>query len=330
MRSPGMCKSVKAIGWYIEEYGLAQISMNLTDIKVTSLHEAFEACRSSANKRGLRVTGSELVGLMPLKVMLDAGKYFLKQQERSTGISEREIVYIAIKSLGLDDLGPFDPDKKIIEYVMQGKEAPLVQMNLVEFANETASESPAPGGGSIAAYCGALGISLGTMVANLSSHKRGWDDRWELFSDWAAQGQEIKDKLLDLVDRDTAAFNDIMTAVKMPKNSEEEKLARKEAMIAATKQAIEIPLEVMKTAFRSYDVLHAMAKDGNPNSASDAGVGALCTKAAIEGAFMNVKINLPGIKDEAYKNHIMGQAQKIQDDSVRIEREIVAIVEAKL
>lgn len=330
MRQMGKCKSVKAIGWFIEEYGLAQISMNLTDIKVTSLHEAFEACRESANARGLRVTGSELVGLMPLKVMLEAGKYFLKKQQRSTGISEREIIYIAVKSLGLDDLGPFDPDKKIIEYVMKQKETPLVNMTLTDFANETASESPAPGGGSIAAYSGAMGIALGTMVANLSSHKRGWDDRWEEFSNWAAKGQDIKDRLLDLVDRDTAAFNDIMTAVKMPKNSDEEKASRSAAMIAATKQAIEIPLQVMETSFESYEVLMAMAVDGNPNSVSDAGVGALCTKAAIEGAFMNVKINLPGIKDEAYKKGIMSKAQQIQDDSARIEREIVAIVEDKI
>ena len=300
MRQPGSCKSVKAIGWYIEEYGLAQISMNLTDIKVTSLHEAFEACRESANRRGLRVTGSELVGLMPLKVMLDAGKYFLKKQQRSTGISEREIIYIAVKSLGLDDLGPFDPDKKIIEYVMQQKKGQLVQMTLKDFANETASESPAPGGGSIAAYSGAMGIALGTMVANLSAHKRGWDDRWEEFSEWAAKGQDIKDRLLDLVDRDTAAFNEIMAAVKMPKNTDEEKSLRRAAMIAATKQAIEIPLKVMETSFESYAILMAMAKDGNPNSASDAGVGALCTKAAIEGAFMNVKINAADLEDKSF------------------------------
>ena len=326
-RQAGMCKSVKAIGWYIEEYGLAQISMNLTDIKVTPLHVAFEACRESANRRGMRVTGSELVGLMPLKVMTDAAKYFLEKQNRSTGISERELVYIAVKSLGLDDLGSFDPDKKIIEYVMKSKEAPLVKMTLKEFVNETASESPAPGGGSIAAYAGAMGVALGTMVANLSSHKRGWDSKWKTFSDWAVKGQGIKDKLIDLVDSDTAAFNAIMDAVKMPKNSDEEQLVRKQAMEDATKNAIEVPLDVMKTAFQSYELLMAMAKEGNPNSASDAGVGALCTKAAVEGAFMNVKINLPGIVDEDYKKNIMGQAQKIQDQSVALEREIVSLVE---
>ena len=327
LREPGLCKSVKAIGWYIEEYGLAQISMNLTDINVTPLHIAFEACRTSANNRGMRVTGSELVGLMPLKVMIEAGKYFLEKQGRSTGISEEEIIYIAVKSLGLDDLMPFDPKKKIIEYVMKDKEAPLVSMNLRAFVNETASESPAPGGGSISAYCGAMGISLGTMVANLSAHKRGWDDRISFFSDYAEKGQGIKDRLLTLVDKDTEAFNQIMEAVKMPKGSEEEKAARKAAMVAATKLAIEIPLEIMKTSFESYELLIAMAKDGNPASASDAGVGALCTKAAIEGAFLNVKINLPGISDESYKKNIMDKAQKLQDDSSRIEREIVELVE---
>lgn len=327
MRVPGMCKSVKAIGWYIEEYGLAQISMNLTDLKETPLHVAFEACRTSANKRGLRVTGSELVGLMPLQVILDAGKYFLEQQQRSTGISEEEIIHIAVKSLGLDDLAPFDPRKKIIEYVMKDKEASLVSMNLKAFANETASESPAPGGGSISAYCGALGVALGTMVANLSAHKRGWDDRVSYFSEVASRGQQIKDELLRLVDEDTNAFNGIMNAIKMPKGNAEEKAARKQALIDATKHAIEVPLQVMKTAFESYEVLQAMAENGNPASASDAGVGALCTKAAIEGAFLNVKINLPGISDADYKNKIMQEAQKLQDESCRLERAIVEKVE---
>lgn len=329
-REKGLCKAVKAIGWYIEEYGIAQISMNLTDINITPLHIAFEACRESANKRGLRVTGSELVGLMPLKVMLDAGKYFLEKQERSTGISEKEIIHIAAKSLGLDDLAPFVPEKKIIEYVMKSKATPLVNMNLRDFANETASESPAPGGGSISAYAGAMGIALGTMVANLSAHKRGWDDQWKYFSDYAAKGQQIKDRLLQLVDRDTEAFTLIMNSLKLPKGTDQEKAARKEAMTNATKAAIETPLEVMKTAFESYELLHAMADKGNPNSASDAGVGAMCTKVAIEGAFLNIKINLPGISDQNYKEHIMNQAQKIQDDSVRIEREIIGIVEDKI
>ena len=328
MREPGMCKSVKAIGWYIEEYGLAQISMNLTDIKETPLHVAFEACRTSANKRGLRVTGSELVGLMPLKVMLDAGKYFLEQQNRSTGISEREIVRIAINSLGLNDLSPFDPDKKIIEYVMVSKPTPLADMTLRAFANETASESPAPGGGSISAYAGAMGVALGTMVANLSAHKRGWDDQWEYFSDWAAKGQDIKDQLISLVDRDTEAFNLIMDALKMPKNTDEEKNQRKEAMAHATRVAIETPLEVMTTAMESYDLLLAMVEKGNPNSASDAGVGALCVKACIEGAFMNIKINMGGIKDEDYRTKIMNEAQSIQNRSMELERKIVQHVES--
>lgn len=330
VREPGACKSVKAIGWFIEEYDLAQISMNLTDIKETPLHIAFEECRKSANKRGLRVTGSELVGLMPLKVLTDAGKYFLKMQGRSTGVSEEEMIHIAVKSLGLDDLAEFDPRKKIIEYVMKDKTDSLISMNLRQFANETASESAAPGGGSISAYVGALGIALGTMVSNLSANKRGWDGKIPYYAGIGEQGQGLKDRLLELVDKDTDAFNQIMNAIKMPKSTDSEKAARSAALVAATKNAIEIPLLVMKTSHENYALLREMANNGNPASASDVGVGALCTHTAIEGAFLNVKINLPGISDEAYVADIMGQAQKISDSSVTERDEILSIVESKI
>lgn len=331
LREPGMCKAVKAIGWYIEEYELAQISMNLTDTNQTALHEAFEACRTSANNRGLRVTGSELVGLVPLKVLLDAGKYFLEKQQRSKGISEREILHIAVKSMGLDELAPFDLDKKIIEYQLKDSSLnPLINMKLNDFADETASEKPAPGGGSIAAYVGVLGAALGTMVANLSAHKRGWDDKWELYSDWAEKGQNIKDRLLDLVDKDTQAFNKIMSAVRLPKGSPEEKEYRNEAMTQATKYAIQIPLETMKTAFEAYEVLLAMAHKGLKASISDAGVGALCIQTAIHGAFMNVKINLDGFEDATFLQQTMLEAQKIQDESAVKCAEIVTIVEDKI
>ena len=330
VRVPGACKSVKAIGWFIEEYDLAQISMNLTDIKETPLHIAFEECRKSANRRGLRVTGSELVGLMPLKVLTDAGKYFLKMQGRSTGVSEEEMIHIAVKSLGLDDLAEFDPRKKIIEYVMKDKTDSLISMNLRQFANETASESAAPGGGSISAYVGSLGIALGTMVSNLSANKRGWDGKIPYYAGIGEQGQALKDRLLELVDKDTDAFNQIMNAIKMPKSNDAEKAARSAALVAATKNAIEIPLLVMKTSHESYALLREMANNGNPASASDVGVGALCTHTAIEGAFLNVKINLPGISDQAYVEDIMGQAQKISDSSVTEKDEILSLVESKL
>lgn len=327
-RVPGLLKSVKAIGWYIDEYKVAQISMNLTDINVTSLHEAFEATRECANKRGLRVTGSELVGLVPKKVMLEAGKYFLKQQQRSLGVSEEQIIHIAIKSLGLDELGPFDPKKKIIEYLLEEDAVrPLVAKDLTAFADETASDSPAPGGGSIAAYVGALGTSLGTMVANLSAIKRGWDEKWETFSKVAEQGQAIKEKLLFLVDEDTHAFNHIIAAIRLPKSSEAEKIARGKAIIAATKYAIEVPMEVMKTAFSSYELLKNMASTGNPNSISDVGVGALCTHAAIYGAYLNVLINCKDLKEEAYVNAVQSEALKMLNDSERIQNEILASVQ---
>lgn len=299
VRIPGTCRAVKAIGWYIEEYGIAQVSMNLTDLSQTSLHEAFEACCQSAEKRGMRVTGSELVGMVPKKVLLDAGKYFLHKQQRSLGIAEEEIIRIAVRSLGLNELAPFDPRQKILEYRLEDlrKEKQLRDLSLRNFAAETASESVAPGGGSVAAYTGALAASLGTMVANLSSHKRGWEDQWVFFSDWAEKGQGLKDGLLALVDEDTKAFHQILEAFRLPKESPEEKENRQRAIQAATRYAIEVPFRTMQYAFDCFDLLEAMAEKGNPNSASDAGVGALCAQAAVLGAWLNVQTNLPGLKD---------------------------------
>jgi glutamate formiminotransferase/formiminotetrahydrofolate cyclodeaminase len=331
VRIPGSCKGVKGIGWFIEEYGVAQISMNITNVNDTPLHKAFDECVKSAYNRGMRVTGSELVGLVPLKSMLDAGKYFLIKQERSIGVSEDELIKIAVKSMGLDELTTFDPKKNIIEYMLGEDDVrPLIKMDLRAFANETASESPAPGGGSIAAYLGALGVSLGTMVANLSSHKRGWDDRWEEFSDWAKKGQELKDKLLWLVDEDTNSFNKIMDAFKLPKSNEEEKAARSQAIQDATKYAIEIPFQVMETSYASFELLKEMAVNGNPNSVSDAGVGALSVRSAVLGAYLNVKINLADLKDENYKNEMLAKASKLAADTKVAEEEILAIVETKL
>ena len=331
LRTKGKCKAVKAIGWYIEEYGVAQISMNLTNIKLTSLHKAFEETCKSADKRGIRVTGSEIVGLVPLKVMLDAGNYFLKKQERSTGISEREIIHIAVKSLGLDELGPFDPEKKIIEYVLKSdNKRPLVAQTLRQFAEETASESPAPGGGSIAAYVGALGVSLGTMVANLSSHKRGWDSKWETYSNVADEGQDLKEELLYLVDEDTAAFNQIITAFRMAKNTDTEKADRKAAIIAATKNAIDIPFKVMTTSSKCFPLLKNMAKNGNPNSVSDAGVGALCAKTAVHGAYLNVLINCKDLEDQKYVDKTLAKAKTVLNKAIASEKEILKIVAAKI
>src|ERR1700743_476975 len=307
---PGSLKAVKAIGWYIEEYGIAQISMNLTNIEVTPVHKAFDEVCSKANERGMRVTGSELVGLIPLKSMLDAGKYFLSKQQRSTGVSEKELVRIAIKSMGLDELSPFKPEERIIEYLLKDKaDSKLVSMSLTDFADETASESPAPGGGSISAYVGVLGASLATMVANLSSHKKGWDDRWEEFSGWAERGQHYKNELLRLVDLDTVAFNKIMESFNLPKSTEEEKAARTQAIQDATKYAIEVPFAVMKAAYQSMEVIKAMAEIGNPNSVTDAGVAALCARTAVLGAFMNVKINASGHKDTAYTKEILNRGK---------------------
>jgi glutamate formiminotransferase/formiminotetrahydrofolate cyclodeaminase len=328
---PGTLKSVKAIGWFIEEYGVAQISMNLTNIGVTPVHIAFdEVCRKAAD-RGIRVTGSELVGLIPLQSMLDAGRYFLEKQQRSTGVSEKELIRIAILSMGLEDLGPFKPEERIIEYLLRDSaDEKLVRMPLTAFADETASESPAPGGGSISAYVGALGASLATMVANLSSHKKGWDDRWREFSDWADKGQRYKDELMRLVDADTRAFNAIMAAFGLAKSTPEEKAARTKAIQEATKTAIEVPLKVMEVAASSLPLIKAMAETGNPNSVSDAGVGALCARAAVLGAFMNVRINAGGYEDKAYVADILEKGNRIQQETLRGEAEILKIVDGKI
>ncbi|HBH48654.1 MAG TPA: glutamate formimidoyltransferase [Bacteroidales bacterium] len=328
---PGMLKCVKGIGWYIEEYGIAQLSFNLTDITVTSAYQVFEAACQRAEARGLRVTGSELVGVIPLKAMLDAGKYFLKKQKRSTGIADDEIIKIAVKSLGLDELGPFDPKKKIIEYILEDDSAnKLVNMNLTAFANETASESPAPGGGSISAYMGALGVALGTMVANLSSHKRGWDERWEEFSDWADKGKSYLDQLNHMVDEDTIAFNKIMDAFGLPKKTGEEKAIRNQAIQNATKYAIEVPLKVMKLCYESMEVMKAMAEIGNPNSVSDAGVGALAARSGVLGAFLNVKINAGDFEDKGFVEKVLAEGRNIENNTIALEKEILAIVESKI
>ena len=331
VRIPGSLKKTRAIGWYIEEYGIAQISINLTDISVTPVHVAFNEVCEKARLRGIRVTGSELVGLIPLQAMLDAGKYFLEKQQRSTGVSDDEIIKIAVKSLGLNELAPFDPKKKIIEYVIaenSGKR--LIDFSLQKFTEETASESPAPGGGSISAYIGALGAALGTMVANLSAHKRGWDDRWKEFSDWAEQGKFYHSELLKCVDEDTAAFNQIMSAFELPKSSPHEIEIRKKAIREATKNAIEVPLKVMKLSLDSMKMVKAMAETGNPNSVSDAGVGALCARTAVEGAWLNVKINASGLKDESYLKEVMQKANDILISAREKETEILKIVNSKI
>jgi glutamate formiminotransferase/formiminotetrahydrofolate cyclodeaminase len=328
---PGSLKSVKAIGWFIEEYGVAQISMNLTNINITPLHIAFdEVCKKSI-ERGIRVTGSELVGLVPLKSLIDAGKYFLLKQERSVGVSEKELIKIAIKTMGLDELSPFNPEERIIEYLLKNKaDSKLVNMTLTDFADETASESPAPGGGSISAYIGALGVSLATMVANLSSHKKGWDEKWETFSQWAEKGQYYKDELTKLVDSDTAAFNKIMTAFGLPKGTDDEKANRKMAIQDATKFAIEIPFKVMQLSFDSMTLIKAMADIGNPNSVSDAGVGALCARSAVMGAFMNVRINASGYDDKTYVTEILAKGKDIETKTIALETEILKIVNDKI
>jgi glutamate formiminotransferase / formiminotetrahydrofolate cyclodeaminase len=329
---PGMLKSVKAIGWFIEEFGIAQISMNLTDINITAMHEAYEAVYERANARGLRVTGSELVGVVPLKAMLDAGKYFLHKQQRSSGISDREIIKIAVKSLGLNELYPFDPDKKIIEYILakEDQSKKLVDMKLDEFVHETASESPAPGGGSISAYMGAMGAALGTMVANLSAHKKGWDERWEEFSKWAEKGKAYHDRLIQLVDEDTRAFNQIMDAFGLPKGNEAEKLARAEAIHAATMLAIKVPFEVMETSLNSMFVMKAMAEIGNPNSVSDAGVGALAARSAVMGAYLNVQINASGYKDDEFVILALREGETMVTRAQELEAEILEIVQEKI
>src|SRR5438105_3752848 len=330
VRIPGMLKHVKAIGWFVKEYGIAQVSMNLTNIQETPLHAAFDACVESAIKRGLRVTGSEIVGMVPKKCLTDAGHYFLRKQKWSEGASEEELIDIAVRSMGLSELKPFDPKEKVIELKIEGDSKSLVKMNLREFCNETLSDSPAPGGGSVAALMGALGASLGGMVANLSAGKRGWDDKLEYFSDWAVKAQKLKDELLHLVDEDTNAFNKVMDAFGLPKGSEEEKQARSAAIESATKYAAEIPLKVMEAAFKSYVLLAEMAEKGNPASVSDVGVGAGATRAGIDGAALNVRINLAQLKDEKFKSELSKKVEKLRADSESDYKKIDQIVQSKI
>ena len=328
---PGSLKAVKAIGWFIEEYGIAQISMNLTNIQVTPIHIAFDEVCRKADQRGIRVTGSELVGLVPLNSLLDAGRYFLKKQQRSVGVSDKELIKIAVKSMGLDELGPFKPEERIIEYlVKEKKESGLVNMSITDFADETGSESPAPGGGSIAAYVGALGAALATMVANLSSHKKGWDERWEEFSDWAEKGQNYKNELLQLVEADTRAFNLVMNAFSLPKSTDDEKEIRDKSIQEATKIAMEVPFKVMEAAYNSMEVIKAMAEKGNPNSVSDAGVGALCARSAVMGAFMNVRINAGSLEDKNFVHEILDRGREIENKTIALENDILKIVNGKI
>lgn len=328
---PGTLKGCKAIGWFIEEYGIAQVSMNITDMNVTPLHVAFEEVCRAAAARGLRVTGTEIVGLVPKRVLVDAGKFYLEKQQRSLGVPEEELIKIAIKSLGLNDLKPFNPKEKVIEYLMtdeevQARKERLVRMSVKGFARETASESAAPGGGSVSAYMGALAAALGTMVANLSAHKRGWDDRWKEFSDWAEKGQDVMERLLRLVDEDTEAFAKIMDVFSMPKGTEEEKAARAEAMEKATLYASRVPLKTMQTAMEAMPVALAMARIGNPASASDAGVGAIAALAAVRGAHLNVRINAAGLKDRALASELTDEAARIEAEAVAAEAEVLAEV----
>jgi glutamate formiminotransferase/formiminotetrahydrofolate cyclodeaminase len=329
--TPGSLKACKAIGWFIEEYGIAQISINLTNISITPVHVAFEEACAKAAERGLRVTGSELVGLIPLKALIDAGKYFLRKQQRSVGVSEKELVKIAVKSLGLDDLKPFNPKEKIIEYLLEDPaDKKLVGMTVEGFADETASESPAPGGGSVSALVGSLGVSLATMVANLSSHKAGWDEKWEEFSGWADKGQKLKDELIFLVDEDTRAFNKIMDAFGLPKGTDEEKKARKDAIQEASKYAIKVPFRVMERSLESMQVIKAMAEIGMAASASDVGVGALCARTAVMGAYLNVKINAGGLDDKAFAAEYVSKGEEIVAKAVELEKEILEVVERKI
>ena len=328
---PGTLKCTKAIGWFIEEYGIAQVSMNITNISVTPVHVAFEEVCAKAAARGVRVSGCEIVGLIPKKVLIDAGNYYLTKQQRSLGVSEDEIIKIAVKSMGLDDLKPFNPKEKVIEYFLEDNTSKrLVDMTCTAFANETASESPAPGGGSISAYMGALAASLATMVANLSSHKAGWDDRWEEFSNWAVKGQRIKDELLHLVDEDTNAFNKIMDAFGLPKKTDDEKKARTAAIQEATKYATQVPFRTMQKAFEAFEVINAMVEIGNPNSITDAGVGALCARSAVIGAGLNVKINAASLKDEEFKAKILADAAAIEAKAIAEEQRLIAEVNKKI
>ena len=327
VRIPGKLLGVKAIGWYIEEYGIAQVSINITRFKETPLHIVFEECYKSAYERGMRVTGSELVGLVPLSSMLEAGAYFLKKQKLSAGVSDAELIHIAVKSMGLDELGPFDPQKRIIEYILEGTiSSPLVNMKLNAFADETASESPAPGGGSISAYVAVLGVSLGTMVANLSASKKGWEAKWEEYNDWAVKGQAYKKTLLALVDEDTNAFNLIMEAFKLPKSTDEEKAARKKAIQDGTKKAIDVPFKVMEVAAQSMEVMEAMVLSGNPSSITDAGVGALCARTAVIGAHINIKTNASSFDDKNYLKSILDKASALELKTVETEKRILETV----
>lgn len=328
---PGTLKATKGIGWFIDEYGIAQVSMNLTNIAVTPLHVAFDEVCRKADARGVRVTGTEIVGLVPKRALIEAGKYFLKKQHRSVGITEEEIIRIAIKSMGLDDLKPFIPEEKVIEYMIANKSGKrLIDLTTKGFAEETASESPAPGGGSISAYMGALGAALGTMVANLSSHKAGWDEQWEHFSNYAEEGQALMAELLHLVDEDTEAFNRIMAVFAMPKTTDEEKAARSAALQEATLYATEVPLRTMKAAAKVFPLVKAMAEEGNPNSVSDAGVGALAARSAVLGARLNVRINAAGLKDRTKADALTSEADRIAEEAMKAEQEVLTIVEQKI
>jgi glutamate formiminotransferase/formiminotetrahydrofolate cyclodeaminase len=328
---PGTLKAVKAIGWFIEEYGIAQVSMNLVDLNVTPLHVAFDECVRAAAARGVRVTGSELVGLVPLKCLTDAGRYFLARQQRSRGVSERELVKIAVRSLGLDELSPFNPDERVIEYLLKDpRDTRLVDLSLADFTAETASESPAPGGGSIAASLGALGAALGAMVANLSSHRRGWDDRWQAFSDHAERGQRHLQTLLRLVDEDTRAFERVMAAFGMPKGNDEEKAARSAAIRAATLEATRVPFRVMQESLASMELIAAMAADGQESSVSDAGVGALCARSAVIGAYLNVRINAAQLKNDPEAADLVGKGAAMVEEAKRMEATILEMVDRKI
>jgi glutamate formiminotransferase/formiminotetrahydrofolate cyclodeaminase len=328
---PGSLKAVKALGWYIPEYGIAQVSMNLTDLSVTPVHAAFDEVCRKAEARGLRVTGSELIGMVPLETLLEAGRYYLRKQRRSTGVDEAELIKIAVKSLGLNDVTPFRPEERVIEYrLRRAGEDRLARLPLGRFVDETASESPAPGGGSVAAAAGALGAALGTMVANLSAHKKGWEERWEEFSQWAERGQRYKDELLRLVDEDTRAFNQVIQAIGMPKETAEEQSARQEAMNRATRRAVEVPFQVMQVTAESFDLLEAMAKEGNRQSISDVGVGAICARAAVRGAWLNVRINLPGLHDKAEEQGLLAEGDRLVRLAQEREAKILEIVDEKM
>jgi len=333
VRIPGLLKGVKAIGWYVEEYGICQVSMNLTDLKATPLHVAFETVRERARARGMRVTGSEIIGMVPLAVLRAAGEYYLRQQQRSLGIPERAILHIAIRSLGLEEFGPFDPDERVIEYAVariEGEVPQLPARTLADFIDDVASEAPVPGGGSVAAAVGALGAALGTMVANGSAHKRGWDERWEEFSDWAVRGRRCLEALIALVDQDTQAFQDLMAAYGLPKVTEEEQRARRQAIVRATHRAIEVPLKTMRAALQALDVLAAMAEHGNPNAVSDAGVGALCARTAVQGAYLNVQINAAGLADDPVAQEALAEGGRLLHDAQTREKKILAMVSQRM